>query len=80
MQYSPNTNKWQVISQRGYPKRSRTICSLDGFLYVMGGTVNQTNFKSAMKFNVSTKKWSHIADMNVERSYAGKLIDNSINK
>lgn len=74
MQYSPNTKKWLVISQKGYKKKSRTICSLDGFLYVMGGTVNETHFKSAMRFNVSSNKWSRIADMNVARSYAGKLI------
>lgn len=73
MKYNPITNKWLVISQKGYQGTFRTICSLDGFLYVMGGVHNNIDLKSAMRFCTLSNTWSVIADMNLPRLDAGKL-------
>lgn len=62
-----------MISQtENYPGDLYAICSLNGFLYVIGGENPSGEYlKTAMRFNISTYKWNYIADMNVARSNSG---------
>lgn len=77
-QYNISTNSWNTISKSTCSKwYGFTACSLNGFLYVMGGDKKQnTDRKSSMKFNIYTGIWSDIADMNVPRRNAGNSICN----
>lgn len=72
LKYSPNYDKWVIISNSGCPGLYGAICSFDGYLYVIGGIDNYTYLKSAMKFHIATSTWSSIADMNIARMSAGE--------
>lgn len=74
LQYSPNYDKWLVISNSGCSLMYAAVCSHDGYLYVIGGIEDKKYLKSVMKFHISTSTWSIIANMNIPRMSAGKLI------
>jgi N-acetylneuraminic acid mutarotase len=46
------------------------VAVLGDVLYVMGGSVDFSSFKTAERYNPKTDRWSPIADMNVKRSGA----------
>ena len=83
-QYDPKKNCWTGRSQLPLPLRHCGVASLDGYVYVIGGTV--TDFRldvmevtaQCHRFDVAKDEWSQIASMLTPRTEFATVVLNNV--
>jgi len=68
--YSPENDEWSNLTSPPNNYRGRSLVSMDGKLWALGGKVPTigNGTKSVFTYNISTKNWSQHADMDVARA------------
>ena len=61
-----SSRKWQSLPRMAHKRSWAAAASLDGCVYVTGGSGSPTSPPSVECFNPTTKRWTRVRDMNVE--------------